>query len=610
VVEWGQNFEFGRVINMSQVIFEYLVSSVNKDIWFPQFNWAFDICAKKDISNILIIGIRDDIEQVDKMLYKMNPDLLIERFDILKEKKEKNYSKITKFIRLPLTLPFSEGSFDLIIVLFSKSIEKWEYFESRNLGSFFAEDARILRANGTLFFAVKKWEGKPSILKQLKFFLIRRLNIRYCWKLAYADQRIKTNGKSNIQLNNSKLLQVFRVIDKSLGKYLFEAGFKSASVEIILPYLETPYVCVPYDSLYALPYALNFILGGSKWIFLLQLIKFIFKIFRFLPKETCKKIISGSIPGVHVTVLKSEISEEKNFGDKALNIMQQLDPTIVSLFRVGTLEKIIYVGVNIWGIPKRILKLLHPIYQDNQYNNPVANMSGVYREIRIIMGKTAIIEPLVKGKPVSFLNINHRDKILQWLMELHEYNNEGIWDLEKAQIYIKEAINVIDKFEKYENKHFKEYVINISDRFLGNYKKWIGKIHIVPEHGDFVPSNILIDKNNQLKIIDCEGYIEKGCSLFDITCFLYASAEGEPRKIDLDLFRKTLIKKSNLSKAFTNLTLEICKIYGITEDIFIDFSAIALARKVEISLQQGKKDIAQMWLSLLEIFTDVMINKR
>ncbi|MFA5553190.1 MAG: hypothetical protein WDA68_01345 [Phycisphaerae bacterium] len=340
---------------MSLKIFESLVSSSkhNNNVISP-YNWIFELCDVFDsisFVKVLIIGGEDNTIKLNHVLLERRPSLSVAQFNAPINSANK--------------LPFSSNSFDLVILSAPKAENNLsaEFLcsDSLFLISYFKEISRVLRDDGKVLFAINKWEGRPSLLK-------------YWMSCFYYSQR-------SVNSINVRFAQADPIIGRYLSQILPEADFKIAKIDMVLPDLQSPSICMPYNSVEALPYALSFVLG-SKWQPIIKTMKIVIQALRFIPKTILKNIICGSIPDAYVTVNKSSSYAETGFEYNILKMMCQINPAIKSMFRVRTSEKVIYVGIDNSGMPKQISKILSPFHRKVQDNNPVADMSGVPRTIK------------------------------------------------------------------------------------------------------------------------------------------------------------------------------------------------------------------------------------
>jgi len=386
-------------------------------------------------------------------------------------------------------------------------------------------------------------------------------------------------------------------INVEITNLLNTYNLKVCDEGFLLPTAQAPSVYIPYNALNALPFALSFILGG-RWIPVVNIVKLLSKMQKWLPHELVKGFLFNIIRNrcIHARKLESEGygSIEKN----VLDIMKHHNPNVQAIFRVISSEKIMYIGIDCSGKPRMIAKVMRGTNRYGDGMNKIRLIANVPGFITKIYNTSFIFEDWIYGKTASFTNKFYRVKILQWLSNLRIKFSEGPWSFRDAAEYVKNAINGLSEIGIKNKKTFR-HVLNAGERFLSLYQEWKGSIYAVPEHGDFVPSNIMFTNDGLVRIIDYERSIGRGCSLFDASCFLIASAAGEPKMTDPKMLLRTITGKSILSKYFKEMRREICMSNNISTLAFVNFSVIAVAKKIVMSNLERRHATERLWTDFL-----------
>lgn len=123
----------------------------------------------------------------------------------------------------------------------------------------------------------------------------------------------------------------------------------------------------------------------------------------------------------------------------------------------------------------------------------------------------SIILEKIGGIPLSFLNVNKtlsRKVLISLLESLNNIHNFKFDFDEDVDIYGNYSSKLVERIESFDFSEYKDFDKVSSDvlHFLSEYEKnKLGQIGII--HGDPVLTNILIDHNDNLKMIDMRGKI-------------------------------------------------------------------------------------------------------
>lgn len=157
------------------------------------------------------------------------------------------------------------------------------------------------------------------------------------------------------------------------------------------------------------------------------------------------------------------------------------------------------------------------------YKNIPCEVSSFFPKVINVEKNTLEIER-IKGISVSHLYVNGaltRDillKILKSISLLHNIKSNYFVD-----IYGNYANKIKDRFERYDYSRFQNYSVvykTILD-YLKDYElKNMGCVGVI--HGDPVFTNIIIDINNNVKLIDMRGKIGDVCTLYGDIFYDYA----------------------------------------------------------------------------------------
>ena len=123
--------------------------------------------------------------------------------------------------------------------------------------------------------------------------------------------------------------------------------------------------------------------------------------------------------------------------------------------------------------------------------------------------------PGIDGRPLRAYVAEETAAAARWLSEFHKRTNSGTWATSELEQEI-EALceNVLCYGDNW-----------IEPSVLAQFKRcYISCVHdgpwpIVGEHGDFTPTNILVDRGGQLHVLDWEYYRSKGNPLVDLGAF-------------------------------------------------------------------------------------------
>ncbi len=136
-----------------------------------------------------------------------------------------------------------------------------------------------------------------------------------------------------------------------------------------------------------------------------------------------------------------------------------------------------------------------------------------------ILGRKVYFEPFLHGRVCQTFNMSDNLAVVNWLINFQSENKLGVWsktDLKKEQSSYLEAIKSIGLPSE------------TSALLVGLLNKYFASTHeltlpIVPEHGDFVKTNMIVS-GDKVSVIDWEFFKPKSTPFFDLLTFVINQA--------------------------------------------------------------------------------------
>jgi len=285
----------------------------------------------------------------------------------------------------------------------------------------------------------------------------------------------------------------------------------------------------------------------------------------------------------------------------ATRFLQSSFSAVEQVVNVLTSEKQLCIGMDKYGSPVAVAKTLHANNDGPASDDPFSKKSGIKRMTESAGKQTVIIEPWMEGKPCKLTKRFECKVVLTWLKELQEEYSAGKFSAEDAQRYVEEAVGVLDRINLNDRASLSS-VQAVVHRWAGEVRDKTLSLSICPEHGDFVPKNILVTRDHKIAVVDSEAWTARGCPLYDPACLFLSSAAGDPVASCSTRFGRALAGRGNAGIRSGVLLDSICVQYDIDREIFLDFCVVALLRKIGSSCQDQRDAIAALWTDYLEVF--------
>ena len=387
----------------------------------------------------------------------------------------------------------------------------------------------------------------------------------------------------------------------TINNSLEKTGFTRVTLEHVLPSVNDPRLIVPPDAWDGIGHALRLVFKG-KWFPIIQSWNWYAKFIR----KYCSKIFEASVryAAGDYYVFAQKTSGPLDDGcphEFAAGVLHLHYPAVKQVISVFTSEKQLCLGMDKHGSPVAVAKMSQTNNDDLAVDDPFLKKSGIKRIIESAGKQTVMIEPWIPGKACKLAKHLECKAVLTWLRELQQEYSAGTFLAKDAQKYTEEAIAVLDR-------------INLNDGMMLNavletVHRWADKacdkslsLSICPEHGDFVPKNILITRDYKIAVVDSESWTAQGYPLYDPACLFLSSAAGDPVRSCSKRLGRALAGKDIPGNRLGVLVDNICSQYNIDRAMFLDFCVVALLRKIGSSYQERRDAVAALWRDYLEVF--------
>jgi hypothetical protein len=117
------------------------------------------------------------------------------------------------------------------------------------------------------------------------------------------------------------------------------------------------------------------------------------------------------------------------------------------------------------------------------------------------------------------------------------------------------------------------------------------------QHGDFVPRNIISNRNGELSIIDNSDDVGVGFFLTDISTLILSILAGEPNKSNPDKIAGMLY-----SNQFLKMKNQVKSLLILSEEELITGLMIGLVERLRVCEIEARQDVTNYWMQVVKIF--------
>lgn len=513
-------------------------------------DWIYNILGNER-KNCLDIGsglgnISENLSVIFENVYSI--EAVKERIEFQKRRfKNSKRSNIHISRGNVLSLPFRENYFDCIVC---NGVLEWIGMMNTKQNprdtqlAFLLELKRVLNDNGKIYIGIENRLGLNFILGAKDHSGIRYTSLMPRFLANNVVSKFGNSGgiygDNSVKKKEERGYFTYTYTISGYKSLFKNAGFKVKAFWVF-PSYNNPYFSGDLEDKAGIKGFINFVMNThSNSIVLSTKIKAAISLASKINKSVLKIVVSILTPSFLFYCGKNDI--DLPIYDFLLN--QTSLTSITTLCEGdnikyllydndGKLRKIVHMKRDLKDLPEKI-------HLRNK-TNP-ADLPSVSEKMWM--------EDWIPGRKIDPLNLKQVKMALEWLIKFQNLSNRQAMTREflaNETGNLKNGIRLITERDK--SKYLK--IIDEYESFIINKN-----ISITPEHGDFFYGNILIDKTNNLFVIDWAYYREKGDPLFDpifyLTQIIIYFKNHYPNDTTEDILNKDEIKdlKSILDSHF------------------------------------------------------------
>lgn len=465
-----------------------------------------------------------------------------------------------------LNLPFRKSFFDLIVV---NGVLEWvglgDYNDNpRNLQiKFLKQIYKILKPGGCVYIGIENRFGLHYWLgaKDHSGLAFTSLLPRSLSNIVMRRFR-KTEGKYKTEMRMEDDWNDYRTYTYSLTGYrklLYESGFKNIDIYWTLFY-SNPKFSGPIDG-ENFKFFLKYIVSNTGgWVGSVG--GFLANFGKYLPSRVLKVALTIFSPSFLIYAYKGR--RGKTFEDKILQ-KGKYHSTFLKVGGSSGLEsKVSYFLLNRDSLTKIIKFPRFSVGNASlKKEESIAVKFGNIKEpLKTHVDNIPIfIEDPIEAHPVNPSNSTENMMVINWLLNFQKKTKRSgnLYDLISMEIY---------KLRKFLNKlpldrRVKEKVQVEISLFLNKLKQT--DLPITAEHGDFCFSNILVNKENEVFVLDWEDYSRLGNPIADFVFYVLHTSLARDGCVS-DLARNFRGKES-ISPVLKKMIEQFSDHYAIDQDM-------------------------------------------
>lgn len=448
-------------------------------------------------------------------------------FQQIRARQEKR--KNIHFVRSDwLKLPFADNSFDLIVV---NGVLEWIGLSDMTKSphqlqqQFLSEVYRVLKPGGCVYIGIEN---------RLAFFLFlgsadhSGLPFTSLAPRFLADWMVRTYRKPQGEYQESLRMSLewsnyrtYTYTKWGYQKLIKNSGFGDIKFNWALAY-NSPTETGKFDG-ESFKYLLTLFAQHNFSVTLSSKLAILFG--PHLPQILFKLLFPIFCPSFLIFAYKEQAKE--TFEDELMSKVGRGSTSFVKRSGThGTVSKIIYIFLKD-GKPSHIAKFSRFIkFQNHTVSEEklLATANNLKIEEIEIDRRKIFVEPFIEGRICQTFSLSDNMQAVQWLVNYKKSHQGKTINPKSILSQIDKMIKLLEKMPDLSKSTIKTAKIKMT-KFANELVKQ--KIFWTAEHGDFVKTNIIINKENKIFVLDWEFYERWGVPLWDLMMFLINNARVE-----------------------------------------------------------------------------------